>query len=81
MDKPEVGTDMGCRSSAGLGGDGYCRPAAMAHPAAVVGSYPSCSLAGGMVDVEVAEFGRNWRCMEVVGLGCLEGGVGSSALQ
>ncbi len=71
---------MGCRSNAGLGGDGYCMPAAMARPAAVVGSYPS-SLAGAMVDVEVAEFGHSWHCMEVVGLGCLEGGVGNSALQ
>lgn len=82
-DKPEVGTDANCHSNAGLDNDGCCTPAAMAPRAVVVlvDSNPSCSLAGAKVAAEVVELARSWHCMEVVGLGCLEGGVGSSALR
>lgn len=81
-DIPEAGsTDGSCHSNAGLGGDGYCTPAAMATRAAAVGRSLSCVLAGATVVAGVAEVGRSWRCMEVVGLGCLEGEEGSSALR
>lgn len=74
-------TDGSCHSNAGLGGGGYCTPAAMATRAATVGRSLSCVLAGATVVARVAEVGRSWRCMEVVGLGCLEGEEGSSALR
>lgn len=79
----DVGTDANCHSNAGLDDDGCCTPAAMAPRAVVVlvDSNPSCSLAGAKVAAEVVELARSWHCMEVVGLGCLEGGVGSSALR
>lgn len=79
----EVGTNANCHSNAGLDDDGCCTPAAMAPRAVVVlvDSNPSYSLAGGKVVAEVVELARSWHCMEVVGLGCLEGGVGSSALR
>ena len=78
---PEVGTDAGCRNNAGLGNDGYCTPAAMACRVVAVGSDPSCFVDVAKVVVMPAELGRSWRCMVVVGLGCLEGEGGSFALQ
>ena len=73
--------DASCHSNAGLGGGGYCTPAAMAPRAALVGRTLSCFLAVASVVADVAVVGRSWRCMEVVGLGCLEGEEGSSALR
>lgn len=78
-----MGTDASCHSNADLGDDGYCMPAAMARRAVVVVDRNlACSLAVSTVVAEVAvELGRSWHCMEVVGLGCLEGEEGSCALQ
>lgn len=78
-DIPEVGIDGGCRNNAGWGNDGYCTLAAMAPQVAAGESYPSCSVDVVKVVVMVAELGRSWRCMVVVGLGCLEGEGGSFA--
>lgn len=83
-DIPEAGTGAGCRNSAGWGDVGCCTPVAMAHRFAVVGRNPSCfrAVANVVAEVETAVgFGRNWRCMEVVGRGLLEGEEESSALR
>ena len=80
-DIPEVGTDADCHNNAGWGNDGYCRLAAMARQVAAAESYPSCSVDVAKVVVMVAELGRSWHCMVVVGLGCLEDEEGSFALR
>ncbi len=86
-DIPEVGTDVSCRSNAGLGDGGYCTPAAMAHRAVVVvdRNLSCCSLACFLAVVKivavVAELGRSWHGMEAAGLDCLEDEEGSSALR
>ncbi len=86
-DIPEVGTDVSCRSNAGLGDGGYCTPAAMAHRAVVVvdRNLSCCSLACSLAVVKivavVAELGRSWHGMEAVGLDCLEDEEGNSALR
>ena len=81
---PEAGTGAGSHSNAGWDDDGCCTPAAMAPLAAVVDRNPACSLAVANVVAEVVAvfgLGRSWRCMEVVGHGCLEGEEESFALR
>ena len=82
-DIPEVGTDADCRNSAGWGNDGYCTPAAMARRVVVGESNPSCFVDVAKVAVKVAEPEpvRSWRCMVVVGVGCLEDEGESFALR
>ena len=84
-DIPEVGTGADCRNNAGWGSYGYCTPAAMARRVVVAESNPSCSVDVAKVAVKVAEPEpepvRSWRCMVVVGLGCLEDEGGSFALR
>lgn len=76
-DKPVVGSGASSHNSAGLGDDGYCRPAATVPQAAVADRSLSCSLAVAKVVAEVAEFARSLHCTEVVGLDCFEGVAGS----
>ena len=76
-DIPEVGTDADWRSNAGLGDVGYCKPAAMAHRAVVVGN---CWVGVAKVVMRPAELGRRWRYMGAE-LDCLEGEGGNSVLR
>lgn len=76
-----MGTDASCHSNAGSGDDDCCMRAAMAPRAVMVDRYLFYSMAVMTVVAEVAVLARSWHCMEVVVLGCLEGGGGSSALR